>query len=232
MPDFGGQLSALTYDHGAATARLSPAAFAARELALTMRGQHIRARAARTTAHAPPGAVPLAAVSSPPMSELLKLMDVPSDDLFAEMLTKQLGARYVAQGTISGGASVIGAVAAIWGVHPAIIDGSGLSRADRSSPAEVVALLRALAGTPTGSQLQAALPVVGVSGTVARIGVGTPAQCNCVAKTGTLEDVTNLAGYCRGRDRHLIAFALFLDGPENSRGLELISRIVAAIAAS
>lgn len=231
VPDFGGELSALTYDHGATGDGLSPAAFAARELARTMRSQHLEARAAKATAATPPGAAPLASVSSPPMSVLLKLMDVPSDDLFAELLTKQLGASFAAQGSIAAGASVISSVAAIWGVHPVIVDGSGLSRADRSSPAEVVALLRALAGNQTGQQLQAALPVVGVSGTVARIGVQTAAQRNCVAKTGTLEDVTNLAGYCRAADRHLLAFALFLDGPENSRGLELIGRMVAAIAA-
>jgi len=230
VPDLGGQLAALTYDHGATGRSLSPAAFAAHELVLTMRRARIRARAAPGTGTAPPGAPVLASVSSPPAEVLLKLMDVPSDDFFAEMLTKQLGARFGAAGSISAGASVISQVAAIWGVHPVIVDGSGLSRADRSSPAEIIALLRALWATQTGDQLQAALPVMGVSGTVSSIGVHTPAQGNCVAKTGTLDYVTNLAGYCRVPAHHVIAFALCLDGPTNARGLSLIGRMVAAIA--
>ena len=44
VPDFGGQLSALTYDHGSTAARLNPATFAARQLARDHdRGGHRRA---------------------------------------------------------------------------------------------------------------------------------------------------------------------------------------------
>lgn len=230
IPDIGGQLAALTYDHGAATRRLSPGAFAAKELVLTMRGAQIRARAARFTAITPAGADPLASVSSPPMSELLKLTDVPSDDFFAEMLTKQLGVRFGGAGSTEAGAQVIADTVAAFGVHPKVVDGSGLSRADRSSPLEVVDLLRSVWSTPTGHQLQSALPVVGVNGTVRGIGVRTAAQGRCVAKTGTLNYVTNLAGYCHSRGGHVLAFALFLDGPSNSQAVILLSRMVAAIA--
>jgi D-alanyl-D-alanine carboxypeptidase/D-alanyl-D-alanine-endopeptidase (penicillin-binding protein 4) len=230
IPDFGGQLAGLTYDHGATARTLSPGAFAARELVLTMRGAHMRARAARATADTPPSAKLLASVSSPPISVLLKLTDVPSDDFFAEMLTKQLGARFAGAGSIRAGAGVIAQVAEGFGVHPVIRDGSGLSRGDRASPAEIVALLRALWETVLGEQLLKALPIVGVSGTVQRIGVGTPAQGRCQAKTGTLDAVTNLAGYCRARDGHVLAFALFLDGSDNPRAITLIGKMVGAIA--
>jgi D-alanyl-D-alanine carboxypeptidase/D-alanyl-D-alanine-endopeptidase (penicillin-binding protein 4) len=58
----------------------------------------------------------------------------------------------------------------------------------------------------------------------------TPARGRCIAKTGTLDGVTNLAGYCHSRGRHLLAFALFLDGPSNERALALIGRMVGALA--
>ena len=46
---------------------------------------------------------------------MLKLMDVPSDDFFAEMLTKQLGVRFGGGGSISAGAQVISEeIAALW----------------------------------------------------------------------------------------------------------------------
>ncbi|HUE25436.1 MAG TPA: D-alanyl-D-alanine carboxypeptidase, partial [Solirubrobacteraceae bacterium] len=136
VPDMGGQLAGLTYDHGAALRRLSPGAFAARELMLTMRGAGIRSKAAKFTGRTPPDADTLASVSSPPTAVLLKLTDVPSDDFFAEMLTKRLGVQFGSGGSTAAGAAVIAGAIAERGVHPQIVDGSGLSRKDRSSPLE------------------------------------------------------------------------------------------------
>jgi serine-type D-Ala-D-Ala carboxypeptidase/endopeptidase (penicillin-binding protein 4) len=228
--DYGGQLSALTYDHGATSGALSPAAFAAKELVLTMRAAHLRARAASMTAVTPPGATALGTVSSPPLSILLKLMDVPSDDLFAELLTKQLGVKSAGSGTTVAGTGVIASVLGGYGVHPRIVDGSGLSRSNSSSPGQVVALLRAVWHTPVGAMLSASLPVVGVSGTVRALAIHTPAQGHCAAKTGTLNNVTNLAGYCVSRQGHVLAFAVFIDGPANGVAMGLLGRMVASIA--
>lgn len=230
VPDFGGQLGALTYDHGSTTRRLSPGAFAAHELMLILRADHVRGRASRRTGVTPRSARVLATVDSPPMSVLLRLTDVPSDDLFAELLTKQLGSRFGAGGSISAGARVITDVVHAYDLHPRILDGSGLSRQDRSSPLEVVDLLRYIWRTPVGAQLSESLPVVGVNGTVRTLATRTPARGRCIAKTGTLDGVTNLAGYCHSRGRHLLAFALFLDGPSNERALALIGRMVGALA--
>lgn len=231
IPDYGGMLSALTYDHGSTSGRLSPGAFAANELVLTLRAEHVQAIAAKRTARTPRSARRLAMVSSPPLSVMLSLMDVPSDDLFAELFTKQLGVRYGGVGSIAAGARVIAdVIRSDYDLHPRIADGSGLSRQDHSSPREVVDLLRDLWKTPVGAMLSASLPIVGVSGTVRTIATGTAAQSRCIAKTGTLDNVTNLAGYCHSRGHHLLAFALFLDGPTNESALVLESRMIAAIA--
>jgi D-alanyl-D-alanine carboxypeptidase/D-alanyl-D-alanine-endopeptidase (penicillin-binding protein 4) len=230
LPDFGGQLSALTYDHGASAGGLSPAAFAARQLSRALHAAHVRASSAPLAGITPPRARRLAAVSSPRLAALLRLMNIPSDDLFAELLTKQLGARLRGRGSIAAGARVIAQVMASYGLHPKTLDGSGLDRSDRTSPLEVVTLLRQVWHTPVGDLLQDSLPVLGVSGTTRRIAAGTPAQGRCVAKTGTLQGVTNLAGYCNSRGRRKLAFALLIDGPDNSRALGLIGRMAAAIA--
>ncbi len=229
--DLGGELSGLTYDHGA-TARgwMAPAAFAAHELALTLRAAHVHVTAARHPGVAPAGARQLATVSSPSLWALVKLMDVPSDDFFAEMLTKQLGMRFGAGGTTAAGAAVIAGQIATFGLHPAIVDGSGLSRSDRTSPRDVVALLRALHGTTTGYELYSSLPVVGVSGTTRTVAMRTAASGACEAKTGTLNNVTNLAGWCHSRGGKLVVFALFIDGPANWRALQLEGSMVGAIA--
>jgi serine-type D-Ala-D-Ala carboxypeptidase/endopeptidase (penicillin-binding protein 4) len=231
VPDFGGQLSALTYDHGATVPHYSPAAFAAREMALVMRASHIAIKASRHQRKTPQDAQILATVSSPPLSLMTRLMDVPSDDLYAELFTKQLGVLFGRGGSISDGAQVIGrTVADTYGLHPTILDGSGLSRNDHSSPLEVVDLLREIWGTQVGHQVVASLPTVGKEGTVRGIGLKTAAVGNCVAKTGTLNYVTNLAGYCRSKGGHTLAFAVMVDGPDNGTSVVLESRMVGAIA--
>jgi serine-type D-Ala-D-Ala carboxypeptidase/endopeptidase (penicillin-binding protein 4) len=231
IPDIGGQLGALTYDHGSTSGSLNPGAFAANELVLTMKASGIQATAATRTLPAPGGTKLLASVSSPPMSTLLRLMDVPSDDFFAELLAKQLGARFGGAGTTAAGASVVKQVIASYDVHPQIVDGSGLSRHDLTSPDEVVTLLAKIwRRAPVGDVLWDSLPVVGVSGTTTTIGVKTPAQGNCYAKTGTLNNVTNLAGYCHARGHKDLAFALFIDGPSNATALQLMNKLVADVA--
>ena len=97
-----------------------------------------------------------------------------------------------------------------YGLHPTILDGSGLSRNDRTVAAEVVDLLREIWRHPDRRVLSASLPIVGVDGHRAgRSALKTAAQGRCIAKTGTLNYVTNLAGYCHSRSGHTLAFALF-----------------------
>nr|MDQ2897219.1 D-alanyl-D-alanine carboxypeptidase [Actinomycetota bacterium] len=230
-PDFGGQLSALDFNHGSALRRLGPGRFAVKQFVLDLGAAGVTARAASRLSVTPSGAAPLASVSSPPLSAMTRLMDVPSDDLFAELFAKQLGALFGSGGTISGGAQVIrGTIAAAFGLHPVILDGSGLARDDRSSPAEIVDLLRDVWRTPVGRGLAASLPTVGVEGTVQYIGIKTAARGRCIAKTGTLDGVTNLAGYCRTRAGRDVAFALMVDGPSNAAAIPLESRMIGAIA--
>ncbi|MGH2842262.1 MAG: D-alanyl-D-alanine carboxypeptidase/D-alanyl-D-alanine-endopeptidase [Solirubrobacteraceae bacterium] len=232
IPDYGGQLSALVYDHGMSATRMSPAVFATHELVLTMGVQGLHARAARRLEVTPAGATRLAVVSSPPLAELLRLMNVPSDDLIADLLAKQLGARLAGSGSLAAGAAEIRRVLArSYGLRPVIRDGSGLDRADRSTPAQVLELLTAVWGTPSGRVLYRSLPVLGRQGTVQGIGVGSYADGHCAAKTGTLNDVTNLAGYCTTRSRQTIAFALMIDGQPNIQAVRSLSHAVATIAA-
>ena len=100
-PDFGGQLSALDFNHGSALRRLGPARFAVQQFVLDLRAAGVNTRPAAALAVTPPDATPLASVSSPPLAAMTRLMDVPSDDLFAELFAKQLGALFGSGGTIS-----------------------------------------------------------------------------------------------------------------------------------
>jgi D-alanyl-D-alanine carboxypeptidase/D-alanyl-D-alanine-endopeptidase (penicillin-binding protein 4) len=234
LGDLGGELGGLTFNHGAsggiAKGAATPGAYAAAQFALALHAAGIEAVPAAATARTPAHARVLASVSSPPLSELLRLMNVPSDDFYAEMLTEELGARFGATGSIPDGTHVIADALATYGIHPTVEDGSGLSREDRSSPREVVELLRAMAADQTlGPVLSASLPLVGVNGTTRRIAKHTVAQGRCVAKTGTLDLVTNLAGYCNAAGHQQVAFAIFDDGPPNQTALVTEGRMVADI---
>lgn len=213
-PNLVGQLSALAYDRGLQGKMGSPAAYAAFQLAGALRHDGIvvtgRSHAGVTDLFT---AKPLVAIDSPPMSTLVRLTAVPSDDFFAEMLLKALGARYGAGGTTADGAAVVSAYLATLHMHPTIVDGSGLSRGDRTSPLDVVTLLRDLspggvASLQTiGVTLSQSLPVVSVSGTLEYRMHKTAASGHCDAKTGTLSDVSDLAGWCNST----YAFAFLMD---------------------
>jgi D-alanyl-D-alanine carboxypeptidase/D-alanyl-D-alanine-endopeptidase (penicillin-binding protein 4) len=239
VPDLGGELGALTFDHGSTLAlvnrhgpryTLTPAVDAGVELVRALRGSGVAVRAATDSRSAPSGAHELARMQSPNVLTLVGLTDLPSDDFYAEILTKQLGLRFAGEGSTAAGARVIAATIAAYGIRPHVADGSGLSRANHTTARQVVTLLTAVAGTPLGSQLAGVLPVAGESGTLAREMRGSAAQGRCQAKTGTLTHVTSLAGYCRSRGGHTLAFALIIDGLADSRARAIRDAMAIAMA--
>jgi serine-type D-Ala-D-Ala carboxypeptidase/endopeptidase (penicillin-binding protein 4) len=215
-PDLEGSLSALAFNrgvlNGGALNVAHPSMFAAGALAAAMRGA--RSPVPRSTVIgagvAPPSAQQLATVSSPPVRTLIDLTNTPSDNFFAEMLLKDLGARLGSVGTTAAGAAVVrAALAAQFGIHPRLDDGSGLSRYDLTTPRQVVTLLAQMAANP---YFVSSLAVAGETGTLINEMQGTVAQGRCRGKTGSLHDVSNLVGYCRARDGHRLAFAFLMNG--------------------
>ncbi|HEY2536990.1 MAG TPA: D-alanyl-D-alanine carboxypeptidase, partial [Solirubrobacteraceae bacterium] len=95
--------------------------------------------------------------------------------------------------------------------HPHVLDGSGLSESDLTSPYEVADLLVNIAATPIGPILRADLAIAGHTGTLATRMRHTGASGRCQGKTGTLTGVSNLVGYCTAADGHTLAFAIFTD---------------------
>jgi D-alanyl-D-alanine carboxypeptidase/D-alanyl-D-alanine-endopeptidase (penicillin-binding protein 4) len=215
-PFLEGTLSGLAFNRGATgnyKGAHAPAAYAAHVLWGALKADGVRITGTSALASTPAGASLLASAPSPTIAQLLGLMLPPSDNFFAETLTKDLGALYGGAGSTAAGAAVVAkAIDGQFGFRPQIVDGSGLSRADKTSPYEVVDLLAGLYGTPTGEVLREHLAVAGRTGTLELRMRGTRAAGNCKGKTGTLEGVSNLVGYCRTADGHVLAFAIFTDG--------------------
>jgi D-alanyl-D-alanine carboxypeptidase/D-alanyl-D-alanine-endopeptidase (penicillin-binding protein 4) len=227
--DLTGVLSALSYDRGLRATK-PPAAYAAGKLAKALRAEGIKVVGKSAAGAAPVGAIELARVTSPPMSTLIRLTSQPSDNFLAEMLLKGLGARFGAGGTTAAGAGVVRAQLASLGIHPRVVDGSGLSRSDRTTPRQVVRLLDRMEGQERFDAFYDSLSVAGRSGTLEKRMRKTAAAGNCSAKTGTLNYVSGLAGYCRTPGEHLVAFAFLMNGVNVVAARRLQDRMTVAIA--
>jgi D-alanyl-D-alanine carboxypeptidase/D-alanyl-D-alanine-endopeptidase (penicillin-binding protein 4) len=214
-PFLEGTLSALAFNRGetgSQHAAHAPAVFAARALRNALRAAGVNVGGHGGGASTPAGAVALAQVQSPTIAQLLGLMLPPSDNFFAETLLKDLGARYGGAGTTAAGAAVVrSTMSTLLGIHPQVLDGSGLSEADRTSPYQVADLLVGLASTPIGAVLREHMAVAGRTGTLELRMRDTAAAGRCQGKTGTLTGVSNLVGYCQAADGHTLVFAIFTD---------------------
>ncbi|CAB4912604.1 unannotated protein [freshwater metagenome] len=119
------------------------------------------------------------------------------------------------------------------GTTPRIVDGSGLTRRNRVSPATVARLLQSLDADPAvGPVLRAALPQAGRTGTLAGRMRGTAAVGRCAAKTGTINGVSGLAGYCTTRRGREVAFAILQNGGNVFSARAFQDRFVARLAQS
>jgi D-alanyl-D-alanine carboxypeptidase/D-alanyl-D-alanine-endopeptidase (penicillin-binding protein 4) len=224
-----GPLSALSFNRGLTGIRApffqaSPGLFAAQALERALRRAGVAVRARARTGVTPATAVALVRHAGPPLADLVARTNRPSDNYYAETLLKVLGARLGRGGSTRAGTAVVRAEMGRLGIAPRVVDGSGLSRSNRTSPAQVVRLLRVMAADPVaGPPLEASFPVAGRSGTLTGRMRRTPAAGNCMAKTGTLNSVSALAGYCTAADgRTRTAFAFLMNGvyPSGARRLQ------------
>lgn len=150
------------------------------------------------SAKPPAGLVPVAAVRSETLQRLVRFMDETSNNFFAEMFGKLLGARtFGPPGTIAKGARAIEQWASRNGERVVANDSSGLSFQDRVSPLAMVRLLGAAGKESWLDSLRSDLPSAG-QGTLRYRLPGVKVK----AKTGTLfAGASALSGWVRSRGR-------------------------------
>jgi D-alanyl-D-alanine carboxypeptidase/D-alanyl-D-alanine-endopeptidase (penicillin-binding protein 4) len=198
-------LSALIVDRGRAGRYTSrdPALAAAQlfRAALVRAGVRVRGGAAHGTA--PDDAQVVASVDSPTVLSIVRMMDRDSDNFYAEMLLKELGAVQGAGGTTAAGAGVVTGLLAQAGIPldgVRLVDGSGLSLLDRVTAQSIVALLDAMwSDVEMRLELLDSLPVAGRTGTLVHRMRGGAAAGVVHAKTGTLDRASALSGFAGDR---------------------------------
>jgi serine-type D-Ala-D-Ala carboxypeptidase/endopeptidase (penicillin-binding protein 4) len=146
---------------------------------------------------------PLRAVLSAPLSRLVRSMNKRSDNFYAEMLLKHLGAKFRRAGTTYRGSLVVRAVLRRRGIPLSgvrIVDGSGLSVRDRLTARAVVAMLVSGWSEPALSRAWTrSLPIAGYDGTLEDRMRREPAYRTVRAKTGTTSTASSLSGFAGSR---------------------------------
>jgi D-alanyl-D-alanine carboxypeptidase/D-alanyl-D-alanine-endopeptidase (penicillin-binding protein 4) len=195
-----------------------------------LRGADVEVDRGGRSGETPDGATTIAANGSPRLDALVRHTNHVSDNYYAEMLLKGLGARSGASGSTAAGARIAAAFAREHGVHARIVDGSGLARGNAISPRDVGHLLVEAQDEPWFDPFYRSLPLAGKSGTLDKRMRRTAASGRCRAKTGTLAGVSALAGYCKTRSGKRAVFALLMNGLNVWTARHIQDRIAAAIA--
>jgi D-alanyl-D-alanine carboxypeptidase/D-alanyl-D-alanine-endopeptidase (penicillin-binding protein 4) len=225
-----GPLSGLAFNRGLGdesgrSFQLDPPLFAAAQLDAALERRGVKVRLKPRAGVAPGGAEVLASVDSPPMGQLIKLTNKPSDNFFAEMLLKDLALQARGRGTTAAGAKIAAGFARRLGAGARLVDGSGLSRGNRASPRQVVKLLSEMLEVDQSEyndDFVDSLPIAGQDGTLADRMRRQPARWRCRGKTGTLSDVSALSGLCEVSNGDTYVYSILMNGvyPTGARRLQ------------
>lgn len=161
--------------------------------------------------------VELAAVESPPLSQLLVETNQNSNNLYAEALLRTLGVNSntsKSTATAESGLAVVKETLTKLGVDPAgyvLADGSGLTRHNLVSPEAIAQTLSVMANSPLAPIYRASLSVAGINGTLQNRFRETAAEGILQGKTGTMSGVVALSGYLDPRDYEPLVFSIIVN---------------------
>lgn len=177
----------------------------------------------------------LAVHQSPPLLDILEVVNKKSHNLYAELVLRTVGRVAVGEGTVEGGARAVHHMLEreTGASYPdlAIYDGSGLSPLNRVSAGHLIRLLTFVANSPMAEPFLATLPEAGAQDGLRRM-YRTPAERNLRAKTGTIDRVSALSGYVRSADGERLAFSIISnDVPSTWRAKRVEDAIGARLAA-
>jgi D-alanyl-D-alanine carboxypeptidase/D-alanyl-D-alanine-endopeptidase (penicillin-binding protein 4) len=174
-----------------------------------------------------PASPPLLAFASEPLAAALVRLNKHSNNLMTRNLFLTLGAEaYGPPATPEKGARAVREVLARHGIPTrklVLENGAGLSRVERISADALSRLLRAAAKSPLSAEFESALPIVAVDGTLQRRFNGSPLGGHAHLKTGTLRDVSALAGYVHTARGERVSFVMLVNHP-NARRSEAAQR--------
>jgi serine-type D-Ala-D-Ala carboxypeptidase/endopeptidase (penicillin-binding protein 4) len=191
-----------------------PATYAAMTMTEALARAGISVRDKPGTGVTPASAKTIGQHLSPPLSQVLTLINKPSDNTIAEILFRTLAAERGKAATEDEARALELAFLKKIGADTAsvvIADGSGLSRRNYISPACIVAILRYMNSQHCAAVFRDSLPVAGVDGTLANRMKGTMAAKNVQAKTGYVSQASSLSGYLATASGETLVFSVLMN---------------------
>jgi D-alanyl-D-alanine carboxypeptidase/D-alanyl-D-alanine-endopeptidase (penicillin-binding protein 4) len=151
---------------------------------------------------------------SPPLSEIVKVVNKRSQNLYAEQILITIAAEYGESASAEYGIEVVNSTLAKMGISKnefSMKDGSGLSRFNLISPHTVSLLLRYLSKHDYYPYFYNSLPIAGVDGTLRGRMKKSQAEGYVRAKTGTVGHVRNLSGYVESKSGEKFLFSFLVN---------------------
>jgi len=151
---------------------------------------------------------------SPPLKEIIKVINKNSQNFFAEQLLKTIALEKTGFGSIENGVKTESKIFKDMGINPesmSLADGSGLSRLDLVTPKQIVTLLNYMYKSKYFIPFFNSLAIAGVDGTLGDRLQNTLAQDRIRAKSGFLEGVRSLSGYAYTADNEPVAFSIIVN---------------------
>jgi serine-type D-Ala-D-Ala carboxypeptidase/endopeptidase (penicillin-binding protein 4) len=148
---------------------------------------------------------------SPPLKEIIKVINKNSENFYSEQLLKTIGLEEEGFGSADNGVKAEDMVFREMGILPEgmnIVDGSGLSRLNLVSPHQIVTLLNYMFKSKYFIPFFNSLPIAGVDGTLGKRMKKTKAENNLRAKTGTHIGVSSISGYVYTLDNEPVSFSI------------------------
>ncbi len=189
----------------------------------------------------------LASLTSPPLREFGKMILATSYNRGANALLCQLAVDAKSRDCLEGLESVRTLIneAGLVSEDVVLVDGQGADPAS-VTPVQLVRWLRWTQAQSWAAPFNAGLPVLGESGSLASVGLDSPARGKIMAKTGTsarpdpatgrvLFNVQGLAGFMETDDGRPLVFSLSMSGatyPDALTGLVKVNADVAGVAAA
>jgi D-alanyl-D-alanine carboxypeptidase/D-alanyl-D-alanine-endopeptidase (penicillin-binding protein 4) len=162
-----------------------------------------------------PESEPLLRFESEPLTAALIRLNKHSNNLMARNLFLTLGAeRYGAPATLEKAEAAVRDVLTQHGVPTrklVLENGAGLSRIERISADALNQLLRVAYNSPLFAEFASALPIVALDGTLKRRFNGSALTGNAHLKTGSLRDVSALAGYVTTTGGQRVSFVMLVN---------------------
>ncbi len=163
-----------------------------------------------------PGARQLLVWSSPPLMDVIRAMDKFSNNVMAKTMFLDLSADTPPADAEKSAARVQDWLDRLGIARPGLVlvNGSGLSRRERVAPLTLAQLLMYAYRSPVYGELESALPILGLDGTLRHRMQDTPLAGRAHLKTGTLRDAKAIAGYVLDSNRRRVVVVFLVNADD------------------